>query len=96
MAKKHPQPSRGARIVDGATPIQQNRNKYYTRMTLDTCANEVQMTFQVMRMILHRTPNVFVVLEEWKQTVITDVTHQCRVQQTYVCLRTGELRWLVA
>ena len=52
-------------------------------MTLDTCANEVQMAFQVISMILHRTPTVFGFLEEWKQTVVTDVTHQCRVQQTY-------------
>ena len=53
-------------------------------MTLDAWANEVQMVFQLMSMILHRTPNVFVFLEEWKQTVMTDVTHQCRVQQTCV------------
>ena len=64
-------------------------------MTLDTCANEVQVTFQAMSMILHRTPNVFVFLEEWKQTVVTDVTHQYRVQQTRVSGRVSSgASWL--
>ena len=53
-------------------------------MTHVTGANRVQMAFKVMNMVLHRTPNVFVFREEWKQTVVTDVTHQCRVQQTRV------------
>ena len=54
-------------------------------MTLDAAGeNEMQMAFQVMNMILRRTPNVFVFKEEWKQTVVTNVTHQCREQQTRV------------
>ena len=64
-------------------------------MTLDTCANEMQMAFQVMSMILHRTPNVFVFLEEWKQTVVTDRDGPA-LSTTDTCLRTGKLRWLVA
>ena len=53
-------------------------------MTLDPCANEVQLAFQVMSTTLYRTRNVFVFLEEWKRTVKRDVAHQCRVQQTCV------------
>ena len=62
MANKHPQPSPGARIREGATPRPaESESILHTQMTLDTGANERGADgFQVMNMILHRTPKVFV------------------------------------